>query len=168
MSRGPSIEKRFKVLVEIARASHFAWREAVARCCPEVDPARVVQEMWAITADATARSYVPRIDVEQDVARQVAECIVWSSVCMGEDASVEPGERPGEWLVRHVACPWHRWHERHGLLAEDRPGCDRWFEATLESINERLGTRLRFETVSALPDGGECCLRRIWDEARPG
>ena len=32
------------------------------------------------------------------------------------------------------------------------------------SINEKLGTRLRFETLSALPEGGECCLRRIWEE----
>ena len=37
------LEQRFRVLVEICRASHFAWREAVTRSCPDVDPAAVVK-----------------------------------------------------------------------------------------------------------------------------
>ena len=80
------------------------------------------------------------------------------------DVLLESGSAPGEYFVKHRACPWHRWHEDLGLLPEDRPGCDRWFQATFRTINEKLGTRLRFETLSALPDGGDCCLRRIWEE----
>ena len=34
----------------------------------------------------------------------------------------------------------------------------------LDMINEKFGTKLRFETLSALPEGGDCCLRRIWEE----
>jgi len=157
------VENRFRILVEICRASHFAWREAVSRCCPGIDPVEVVNEMWEITGVQTAESYLAHLDPGADLAEQVAASVVWSSVCMGEDARLEPAAAGG-WLVRHDACPWQRWHEKHGLPAEDRPGCDRWFAATLRTINEKMGSRLRFETLSALPDGGDRCLRRIWAE----
>jgi hypothetical protein len=159
------VEKKFRVLVEICRASHFAWRGAVARFCPDVDPGKVVDEMWAITGEQTGQAYLKHLDpAAGDLAKQVAASIVWSSQCMGEDAQLEEGERPGEYLVRHLACPWRDWHARHGLLDEDRPGCDRWFESTFRIINEKLGSKVRFETRSALPEGDDCCLRRIWVE----
>ncbi len=161
MDHEPPLEQRYRVLAEIARASHFTWREAVRRRCPETDPREVVLEMWEITGVRTAEAYLRRLDPEGDVARQVAASIVWSSRCMGEDARLLPGEREGEWLVRHDACPWHRWHEEQGLLDEDRPGCDRWFQTVVRTVNERLGTRLSVETLSALPDGDGCCLRLI-------
>jgi hypothetical protein len=167
MSSDIPIEKRFKILSEITRASHFAWREAALRCCPGVAPQAVVNEMWDITGVQTAEAYLRRLDPERDLARQMASSIVWSSQCMGEDAHLEEGDRPEEWRVRHRACPWHRWHDERDLLAEDRPGCDRWFEAMVRTVNERLGTRLRFETLSALPDGDDCCLRKIWEEKAP-
>ncbi|MEN8148201.1 MAG: hypothetical protein ABFS86_00150 [Planctomycetota bacterium] len=160
MSEPIPVEKRFKVLVEINRASHFAWREAVQRLCPDVDPTEVVLEMWRITGEQTADAYLGRIDPAGDLANQFAASIVWSSQCMGEDALLAAGE--GEWFVVHEACPWHRWHEKHGLLHEDRPGCDAWFTATVDRINQKLGTKLRFETLSALPDGDAACRRRIW------
>jgi hypothetical protein len=164
MSGDVPIEKKFKALVAIHRASHFAWREAALRCCPEIDSQQLVNEMWEITGVQTGEAYLKRLDASEDLPRQIAASIVWSSVCMGEEAILEEGTRPGESFVKHVDCPWHRWHERFGLLREDRPGCDRWFEATIRTINERLGTRIHFETLSALPDGGIYCLRRIWEE----
>ena len=157
-------EKKFKILVEINRATHFAWREAALRCCPGLDAQKLVSEMWEITGVRTADAYLKHLDPSKDLAGQVAASIVWSSQCMGEDAHLEEGEKPGQYFVKHTACPWHRWHQDLDLLPEDRPGCDRWFEATIRTINEKLGTRLRFETLSALPDGGDCCLRRIWEE----
>jgi hypothetical protein len=162
MSEPIPVEKRFRILVEITRASHFAWREAVTRLCPDVDPTDVVNEMWRITGVQTAQAYLDRLDPEGDLARQVAASIVWSSQCMGEDAELEIGE-DGAFVV-HSACPWCRWHEREALLAEDRPGCDEWFRSTIDTINARLGTALRFETLSALPDGAPACRRRIWDD----
>ena len=158
------LEKRFKVLVEITRASHFAWREAVKRCCPDVDPETVVNEMWDITGVQTGMAYLGRLDKGGDMARQVAASIVWSSQCMGEDAELEAGDAPGEWHVVHAGCPWHRWHAERGLLAEDRPGCDMWFRSAIRTINEKLGTTLTFETLAALPDGDDCCRRRIRSE----
>lgn len=168
MTEDISVEKRFQILVEISRASHFAWRQAVQRLHPEADLRNLVCEMWDVTGVQTAESYLRRLDTSKELAPQIAGSIVWSSHCMGEDAQVEPGTTPGESFVKHTSCPWFRWHDRHGLLHEDRPGCDRWFEATMRTISEKLDTSVRFETLSALPDGDECCLRRIWVESEKG
>ncbi len=161
------IDKRFAVLCEIVRAQHFAWRQAAAELCPEVDPAEVVHRMWDLTGRQTAAAYLRRLDPAEPLAPQVAESIAWSSRCMGEDALVEPGEGD-EAYVRHRDCPWKRWHEKNGVLGECRPGCDSWFGATLATVNEKLGARLRFETLEALPEGGPSCLRRLWTERGEG
>jgi len=155
------IEKRFAVLCDIVRAQHFAWREAALALAPQLDPQALCNKMWEITGVQTAKAYIKRLDPARPLAMQVAACIAWSSVCMGENAVAEPGEGD-EAFVRHLDCPWCHWHERLGLLAEDRPGCDTWFTSTIAEINRELGTNIRMETRSALPDGGNCCLRRIW------
>jgi hypothetical protein len=158
----PALEKKFAVLCGIVRAQHFAWREAVRTLCPDVDPATVVDRMWEITGRETAASYLRRIDRSRPLAPQVAECIAASSECMGEDARAEALAGRDEAYVRHADCPWFHWHERLGLLAEDRPGCDRWFQSTVASLNDALGSRLRVETEETLPEGGARCSRRIW------
>ncbi len=161
------IEKRFAILSEIARAQHFAWREAVGDVCPEVDPGEVVRRMWEIVGKQTGASYARHLDPSEPVAPQVAASVAWSSQCMGEDAEVEAGATGDEAFVRHAACPWRDWHQRLGLEAEDRPGCDCWFETSVAEVNARLGTRLQVETLEALPDGDDSCLRRFWI-ATPG
>ncbi len=161
------VSKKFDVLCQIVRAQHFAWRAAVVETCPDVDPAETVKLMWQLTGDTTAQAYLGRIDLQKPVARQVAESIAWSSRCMGEDAVVEAAAGDGptdEAFVRHDGCPWKGWHERQGLLAEDRPGCDAWFAATVDGINRSLDTNLRFETLESLPEGGASCRRRFWVE----
>ncbi len=162
MSEMPA-EKKFAILTQIARASHFAWREAVVKCCPDVDPTTVVNAMWDITGVQTAEAYLKRLDPEGDLPKQIAASIVWSSDSMGEDAELVI-EKEGEALVKHADCPWFHWHQRLGLLAEDRPGCDAWFDATVRVINERLGTNVKWETQCSLPDGDGGCVRRFWVE----
>ena len=164
MSDAP-LETRFAVLCEIVRAQHFAWREAVAQLCPDVDPADVGDRMWALTGRGTAAAYLKHIDPSRPEALQVAESVAFSSRCMGEDASVEAGEE-GEAFVRHADCPWFHWHLKKGLLAEDRPGCDRWFQETTAGLAEALGIPLEVETLATLPDGDDSCLRRF-SVARP-
>ena len=159
-----TIEKRFGFLCEITRAQHFAWREAVRQLCPDVDPSDVADRMWELTGNETAKAYSRRLDLSRPLAEQIAESIVWSSQCMGENAGVEAGDGGDAAFVRHAQCPWFDWHDRLGLLAEDCPGCDRWFASTLRGITAVVGKRLQFETLEALPDGGRCCLRRIWVE----
>ncbi len=155
---------RFEILCQITRAQHFAWRAAVVDLCPDVDAAHVVDRMWELIGAQTGAAYAKRLDKSQPLAQQVAASIVWSSDCMGEDAVVETGDGADEAFVRHDDCPWLHWHRRLDLLAEDRPGCDAWFQATAERINETLGTKLQVETLKTLPDGDECCLRRFWVE----
>ena len=159
---GPPVEKRFRILCEITRAQHFAWREAVQRVAPGVDATEVVKAMWRVTGEGTANAYLRHIDKKRSLPLQVAENIAFSSVCMGEDATVEQGQGGNdEAFVRHRACPWLQWHEKHGLVHEDRPGCDEWFQGTVATINRELGTKLKVETLKALPDGDDCCLRRL-------
>ncbi len=133
----------------------------MAETTAEANVPTLVDRMWEITGEQTGAAYAKRLDLTRPLARQVAESFVWSSKCMGEDARVEIDD-DGRVFVRHDGCPWFDWHQRLGLLAEDRPGCDAWFRATLASIDRRAGTSLGFETLEALPDGGTCCRRRIF------
>ena len=159
-----SDDKRFELLANIMRASHFEWRRAVASLCPELDPADAVMRYWEEVGKDTAAFYLKKIDPDKGLAPQVAALYVASSVAMGEDAEVVPSSNPGESLARHNACPWYDWHKREVLLAEDQVGCDRWLETVVEEINRSLGTELRCETVESLPTGGSSCLRRFWEE----
>lgn len=156
-----SVEEDFRELCGIVRAQHFLWRQAVQQVCPDVDPAQVVERMWKLTGQRTAKAYARRIDPTKPIALQVAASIVRSSRSMGEDASAEAGESVNEAWVRHTACPWLQWHEQMGLEAEDRAGCDCWFRSTTEALSEALGTTVHFETHQTMPDGDPCCLRRI-------
>lgn len=158
------VEKKFAILAQITRAQHFAWHEAVRQLAPQLDMAEVVNKMWEVTAHETAAGYLKRIDKSKPLAPQLATSFAFSSQAMGEDAVAEVAENQQEAFVRHHDCPWFHWHKRLDLLHEDQPGCDLWFQTTVEDMNKALGTRLRVETVSALPDGSSCCLRRFWEE----
>ncbi len=156
------IEKKFQVLCEIVRAQHFAWHSAVSEMCPHVDPADVTARMWQITGKATGQSYAKRIDPARPLAAQVAGHVVSSSRCMGEDAVLTVSPDKDEAFVRHVACPWLRWYRALDLADEDLAGCECWFRETVGEINETLGTDLCVETLEAMPNGDDSCLRRFW------
>ncbi|TKJ38581.1 hypothetical protein CEE37_12520 [candidate division LCP-89 bacterium B3_LCP] len=158
------LETKFKVLCEITRAQHFAWRQSAAESCPDVDAEKVTYRMWEITGHETAKAYLKRLDPEQPLPLQIAKSMVWSSESMGESAVVEAGKDDSEAYVIHSDCPWFHWHKRLGLLKEDQPGCDLWFGTCIEDINKTLGTNVKIETLCSLPEGGDCCRRRIWVE----
>lgn len=164
MSTTP-LDIRFKVLCEITRAQHFAWRQAVVEMCPQVKPEDITYKMWEITGHETAKAYLKRLDTSEPLPVQIAKSMVWSSECMGEDAVIEEGADDSEAFVVHTSCPWFLWHKRLDLLSEDQPGCDIWFEICLEDVNKALGTNLKIETLHSLPEGGESCRRRIWIES---
>ncbi len=154
------VEKRFKILCEITRAQHFAWRQAVLTLAPDLDPVELTNKMWEITGIQTAEAYLKHIDPNKPLAKQVAQSISFSSLCMGEDVSLKEGDGD-EMFLTHHACPWYDWHKRLDLLNEDQPGCDTWFENVVAHINQTLGTNITVETQCSLPDGGDCCRRRI-------
>ncbi|MFH1319172.1 MAG: L-2-amino-thiazoline-4-carboxylic acid hydrolase [Bacteroidota bacterium] len=158
------VEKKFKILCQITRASHFAWRQAAVESCPSVNPVDIVNKMWEITGHETSKAYLKRLEPDKPLPKQVADSIAWSSVTMGEDAKVVEGADEKEVFLRHDGCPWYDWHQRLGLLEEDRPGCDKWFETAVDDINKELGTNVKIETQKSLPDGDDCCLRKIWVE----
>ncbi len=158
------IEKRFGILCQISRAQHFAWRQAVQEMCPDLDPEDAVNRMWEIVGKQTGDSYAKHLKADQPLAMQIASSVAWSSQCMGEDAVVEPGADGSEAFVRHSACPWLDWHKKLGLEKEDQPGCDRWFEFSVNAINNKSGCDLRWETLESLPAGDSSCLRRFWVE----
>ena len=163
MEQDMPVERRFKILCEITRAQHFAWREAALALAPQLDAQELVNKMWEITGVQTAQAYLKRLDPTKPLAKQLANWIAGSSVCMGEDVIVEDGDG-SEAFVRHVDCPWFHWHQRLGLLQEDQPGCDTWFRSVVAEINRALGTHVKVETKCSLPEGGECCLRRVWED----
>ncbi|MFH1049336.1 MAG: hypothetical protein V1779_00235 [bacterium] len=39
------LEKKFNILCGIARTQHFAWRQACAEMCPEIDTAEFTSKM---------------------------------------------------------------------------------------------------------------------------
>jgi 2,4-dienoyl-CoA reductase (NADPH2) len=158
------LERRFAILGEITRATHFGWRKAVTGMFPEADPRELVTRFWEITAADTAKAYLKRIDPAKPLAPQVAEQMVFSSITMGEDAKLILGDDPGEAFVHHDGCPWFDWHAKLGLLAEDQPGCDAWFYKTVDFINQKLGTNLKIKTLKSMPAGESCCLRKLWQE----
>jgi hypothetical protein len=162
MSIDIPVDKKFKILTEIARAQHFAWRQAVAESFPGKDVKKVVYKMWEITGHETAKAYLKRLDPDKPLPRQLADAMAWSSVSMGEDAVSMDGRDENEAFLRHSACPWFNWHQRLGLLEEDQPGCDMWFKTIVEDINKSLGTKIKIETTESLPEGGQSCIRRIW------
>lgn len=156
------LDTKFRVLCEITRAQHFAWRQACVDHCPDVDPEKIVNRMWEITGHETAKAYLKRLDQSKPLPMQIAVSMVWSSECMGESAVVEKGRDENEAFVVHRDCPWFHWHQRLELLKEDQPGCDIWFETSIKDINQALGTNVKIETLSSLPADGSECRRRIW------
>jgi hypothetical protein len=155
--------KQFELLSSIMRASHFEWRRAVIKLCPNIDPEELVRQYWSEVGKDTVKVYLRKIDPEKDLAMQVAELFVASSKAMGEDAETI-GEMPsGGFGVRHNDCPWYHWHKRENLLEEDLIGCDHWLRTVVDGINAALSTSLQFETLESLPGGDSCCVRRFWE-----
>jgi len=155
--------KRFEILSNIMRASHFEWRRAILKQFPDQDPVEMVKKYWEEVGKDTAGFYVRKIDPSGDIPRQVAALIVSSSVAMGEDAVLAENS-DGCATVLHRDCPWYHWHKREGILEEDLAGCDHWLRTVINEINKTLGVNLRFETTESLPGGGKRCVRRIWEE----
>lgn len=158
------VDKKFKILCQIMRASHFEWRRAALAAAPNMAPVDLVMKFWEEVGHDTADAYLKQIDPSKPLPKQLASCTEFSSVSMGEDAKVVEGKDDSEAFLRHDGCPWYDWHKKLDLLSEDQPGCDRWFQVIVEDVNKKLGTNVKFETLKSLPAGDECCLRRFWVE----
>lgn len=157
-------EKKFNILSQINRLAHFEWREAALALCPDLEPKELVLKYWELVGRDTGKAYLRRIDRDKPIAPQVASSFVWSSISMGEDAHLYEGDNEREAFMLHEGCPWLEFHKRYNAVDEDRPGCDKWLETLIGVINEELGSKVKFETLESLPEGGSGCVRRVWEE----
>jgi len=165
MSSDMPIEKKFHVLSQIQRASHFEWLKAAMHFAREgTTELDVVKKYWEIVGHDTSPSYIKHMDPDQPMPRQIAKSFVFSSVSMGEDAVLVEGKDDKESFAEHRGCPWYAWHKRLGKLEQDQPGCDMWVESFLSDINEKFGTNIKWEMLKSLPAGDDVCLRRFWIE----
>lgn len=156
------IEKKFKILSQIHRSSHFEWIQAIKEICTDVDEYDLVLKYWEKVAEATARNYLQHLDISKPLPKQVAENFVFSSICMGEDAELVEGKDENECFARHNDCPWYHWHKGLGKMKFDQEGCDMWLKSLIKIVNDKLGTKIKAATLKSLPNGDEICLRRFW------
>jgi hypothetical protein len=158
------LEKKYNVLSQIQRASHFEWLRAAKELCPDVSELDLVLKYWEIVGHDTAKNYLKHLDPEKPLPEQVAKNYVFSSQSMGENAEFVEGKDENEAFAQHVGCPWFEWHQRLDKLDQDQAGCDMWLETFVDDINKELGTNLKWETMKSIPAGDRICLRRFWIE----
>jgi len=155
---------KFEALANITRATWYEWREAaIATARPEFKPLDLVLKAWEVVGHDTAKAYFNQLNrASPNFHKDIAKCIVNSSLMMGEDAKIVPGENKNEVFVRWDHCPWPEFARRYGApMEEDVLGCDMWFQTVIEDINALFNTKVKLETLKAIPRGDCVCLRRI-------
>jgi hypothetical protein len=156
------LEKKYNMLSQIQRASHFEWLRAAKELCPDVSELELVLKFWEIVGHDTAENYLKHLDPEKPLPEQIAKNFVFSSQSMGEDAEFVEGKDEKEAFAQHVGCPWFEWHQRLDKLDQDQAGCDMWLKTFIDDLNKVLGSNVKWETVKSIPNGDEICLRRFW------
>jgi len=161
-----TLRRMLDMMMGIDHASHFEWREAALACArPELKPMDIALKYWEIVGHDTAKAYFYALNASSPTfEKDVARAITVSALAMGEDTKFIEGRTPKEAWVRWDRCPWREWHRRYNAVEECRPGCDKWMEAIINDLNIFFGKNLRWATLRALPEGDDCCLRRIWTE----
>jgi hypothetical protein len=158
---------KFDALGNITRALFYEWREAAIRNAKEgVTPMQLVLDAWEVVGHDTAKAYFGMLDVSKpDFLKKIARAIVMSSTMMGETARMEKGKDENEFLVIWDRCPWPEFARRYEVpMDEDVKGCDKWFTTVIDDLNELFNTKVRLETLEAIPYGDGKCVRRLWME----
>lgn len=162
-----SLLGRFDALGNITRALFYEWRQAAIKNAKEgVTPLQLVLDAWEVVGHDTAAAYFTRLDVSRpDFLKRLARSIVGSSLVMGESARLEKGKDEDEYLIIWDRCPWPEFARRYDVpMEEDVQGCDKWFQTVVEDVNKLFNTKVRLETLEAIPRGDGRCVRRIWIE----
>jgi len=155
---------RFNTLANIERATWFEWRQAAIEYArPDVKPLDLVLRAWEIVGHDTALTYYNMLDkTSKTFLEDVARCIVFSSLTMGENAKIVKAENPHEIYVRWDRCPWPEFARRYKVpMEEDVLGCDKWFQTVIADVNAFFNTKVKLETLKAIPRGDGMCLRRL-------
>jgi hypothetical protein len=157
--------QKFETLQKINRASWYEWRQAAIECArPELKPLDIVLRAWEIVGHDTAEAYFQMLDVTKPTfLRDLAGCIVYSSLMMGESARIVDSDKENEVFVEWTRCPWPEFARRYGApMEEDVLGCDKWFVTCIDDVNKLFNTRVRLKTLKAIPRGDGKCVRRLW------
>lgn len=155
---------KFDMLGNIERATWYEWREAALSFAPpNVKPLDLVLKAWEVVGHDTAKAYLPMLDKSKPTfLRDIAKCIMTSSLMMGETAKLVDGKNKDEIFVQWDRCPWPEFARRYNVpMEEDVLGCDKWFQTVIGDINALFNTNVKLETLKAIPRGEQICLRRI-------
>ena len=95
------IEKKFHMLSQIQRMSHFEWLKTAMHFAKEgTTELDVVKKFWETVGHDTVPGYLKHIDPDKPLPRQIAENFVFSSQSMGEDAVLVEGKKGTRWQGR--------------------------------------------------------------------
>lgn len=155
---------KFDALGNITRATWYEWREAALSFLPAgTNPTELVLKAWEVVGHDTAKAYFTALDKSKPTfLRDIAKCIVNSSTMMGETAKIVDGKTPDEVYIQWDRCPWPEFARRYGAsMEEDVLGCDKWFQTVIADVNELFNTKVKLETLNAIPRGEKVCVRRL-------
>jgi len=145
-------EKDWRGMIRIAHDFFHQWRGTVAEVVDEQTRQAMELRFWERVGETTADAFRRLAPAS---LKAIVDLMARSSAIMGEEV-VTREEGEACFLV-HMACPWLASYRRSGLRGSCRPGCDRWFVATLAALR----VPYRVETLSSLADGDATCTRRF-------
>lgn len=148
------MQRDWQSMVRITHDFFHCWRQAVEEKLSKEEADKVQLRFWELVGIGTGKMYLERGGNPDDVAK-VAYTMLRASEVMGETARMET--TPDASLVVHDACPWMDSFRERGAPNECQPGCDKWFQATVQTISPNL----RVVTEAALPAGDATCTRRF-------
>ena len=165
-----TLMSKFEALQNINRATWYEWRQAAIECArPEFSAEDLVLKAWEVVGHDTAKAYFGMLNVSKpSFLEDIAKCIVMSSTMMGETSKVVKSEQENEVFIQWDRCPWPEFARRYDApMEEDVKGCDKWFQTVIEDINQLFNTKVKLETLKAIPCGDGVCLRRLTQEPTP-
>ena len=146
--------RNWKGMLFISHDFFHRWRQTVEETVSPQEAKKLVNRFWELVAKGSAQAYLSKNKDPHDV-EGVVQSLARASDVMGETVRVE--KDGADVLLVHDASPWIDSFREYGAPGQCQAGCDRWFEATAETISPRL----KVETTTCLAAGDNTCTRRF-------
>ncbi|MDA8335866.1 MAG: L-2-amino-thiazoline-4-carboxylic acid hydrolase [Peptococcaceae bacterium] len=147
------MEKQWRGMIRVSHDFFHRWRQAVLEGEGEEKAREMELRFWELVGQGTADAY-RRLNPASLGA--IVDLMARSSRIMGEEVTTR--KSGDECFLVHTGCPWPESYRAAGLGGSCRPGCDRWFAATLANLDAGYAV----ETLSSLADGDTTCTRRFY------
>ena len=147
------MEKEWRGMIRVSHDFFHRWRQAVVESVGEEKAREMELRFWELVGEGTAEAY-RRLNPASLGA--IVDLMARSSLMMGEEVTTRTDG--ADCFLVHTGCPWPQSYRASGLGGSCRPGCDRWFAATVAKVDPRYGV----ETLSSLADGDNTCTRRFY------